>query len=78
MDELQPRKNSKSYLELIQFVKDRPGHDRKYGINNEKAMRELDWRPKNEFKESLKFTIRWYINNQSWWHRILNKKKYAE
>lgn len=78
MDELLPRKNSKSYLELIQFVKDRPGHDRKYGINNEKAMRELDWRPKNEFKDSLAYTIQWYINNQSWWIRVLDKKNFAE
>lgn len=74
LDNLRPRKNLKSYSELIKFVDDRPGHDRKYGINSEKAMRELDWRPKNKFKESIESTIQWYVDNKSWWQEIINNK----
>ena len=74
LDYLRPRKNLKSYSELIKFVDDRPGHDRKYGINSEKAMSELDWRPKNKFKESIESTIQWYVDNKSWWQEIINNK----
>lgn len=72
MDEIKPRKNNKSYDQLIEFVKDRPGHDRKYGINNEKAMRELNWIPKIQFDEAITNTIKWYIDNRSWWQNYLN------
>ena len=72
MDEIKPRKNNKSYDQLIEFVKDRPGHDRKYGINNEKAMRELNWIPKIQFDEAITNTIKWYIDNPSWWQNYLN------
>ena len=72
MDEIQPRKNYKSYKQLIEFVKDRPGHDKKYGINNEKAIRELNWIPKVKFDEAITNTIRWYFDNRSWWKNYLN------
>ena len=72
MDEIKPRKNYKSYKQLIEFVKDRPGHDKKYGINNEKAIRELNWIPKIQFDEAITNTIKWYIDNSSWWQNYLN------
>ena len=72
MDEIKPRKNYKSYKQLIEFVKDRPGHDKKYGINNEKAIRELNWIPKVKFDEAITNTIRWYFDNRSWWKNYLN------
>lgn len=78
MDELQPRNNSKSYLELIHFVNDRPGHDRQYGINNDKAIRELNWNPRTNFIDDLRYTIQWYIDHQSWWDKLLIKKNYEK
>ena len=54
---------------LIQFVKDRPAHDRRYALDVAK-IRGLGWKPKYHFKESLKETINWYLSHQSWWRRI--------
>lgn len=56
--------------ELIEFVKDRPGHDRRYAVDWSKINRELGWKPKHDFDTALKETINWYINNQDWWKRI--------
>ena len=55
---------------LIQFVKDRPGHDRRYALNSEKIKTELGFEPKINFEEGLKRTIKWYQENQSWWKRV--------
>lgn len=55
---------------LIQFVKDRPGHDRRYGIDASKIRNELGWEPKHNFESGIKETIQWYLNNQNWWSRI--------
>jgi dTDP-glucose 4,6-dehydratase len=54
----------------IEFVKDRPGHDRRYAIDWSKINRELGWSPKHTFEEGLKATIDWYKNNTEWWKRI--------
>ncbi|MCK5519778.1 MAG: GDP-mannose 4,6-dehydratase, partial [Candidatus Marinimicrobia bacterium] len=55
---------------LIQYVKDRPGHDRRYAIDAGKIENELSWTPKIEFKTGMKSTINWYIDNQEWWQRV--------
>lgn len=55
---------------LIQFVQDRLGHDRRYGIDATKITNELGWRPKSPFEIGMPKTIRWYLENQSWWKRI--------
>ncbi len=52
--------------ELITFVKDRPGHDLRYAMNISKATRELNWKPKYEFDNGMKETIKWYLENQEW------------
>lgn len=55
---------------LIQFVDDRPGHDRRYGVDATKVMRELRWKPQYTFELGIKETIAWYVNHQTWWERI--------
>ncbi len=54
-------------LSLIRFVKDRPGHDRRYALDCSKICRELCWRPEYDFAAALKETIWWYMNNRGWW-----------
>ncbi|WP_159885957.1 dTDP-glucose 4,6-dehydratase [Paenibacillus puerhi] len=55
---------------LIQYVKDRLGHDRRYGIDAAKITRELGWKPEYHFESGIKATIQWYLDNQDWWQRI--------
>ncbi|AWV36040.1 dTDP-glucose 4,6-dehydratase [Paenibacillus odorifer] len=65
---------------LITYVQDRPGHDRRYGIDPTKIMNELGWKPKHTFETGIKETIQWYLNNREWWTRIQSGEyqKYAE
>lgn len=65
---------------LISFVQDRPGHDRRYGIDPTKIMTELGWEPKHTFETGIQETIRWYLDNQDWWTRIQSGtyQQYAE
>lgn len=56
--------------ELIEFVKDRPGHDRRYAIDPSRIKRELGWTPQMSFEEGIKLTIDWYMNNRQWWESI--------
>lgn len=69
----------------IEYVKDRPGHDRRYAIDFSKIKNELGWEPKVSFEEGLKETIEWYKNNEEWWRNIKSgeyknyyKKQYGE
>ncbi|UYO05148.1 dTDP-glucose 4,6-dehydratase [Paenibacillus sp. PSB04] len=55
---------------LITYVQDRPGHDRRYGIDPTKITQELGWKPKHNFETGIKETIQWYLNNKEWWTRI--------
>lgn len=57
---------------LITFVKDRAGHDLRYAIDPSKIQRELGWEPFTSFDEGIKKTIRWYLDNRSWWEKIIN------
>lgn len=54
----------------IEFVKDRPGHDRKYSVNWTKINKELGWKPEADFEKALEKTIKWYENNPNWWKRV--------
>lgn len=58
----------------IEFVRDRPGHDRRYAIDFSKIKTELSWEPKMTFGEGLKKTIKWYKNNEEWWKKIKSGK----
>ena len=66
LDELKPRADGKSYAEQITFVKDRPGHDRRYAIDASKVGRELGWRPAETFDTGIRKTVQWYLNNPVW------------
>ena len=56
--------------EMIEPVKDRPGHDRRYAINFKKIKKDLGWKPEKDFKDGLKETISWYRQNESWWKKL--------
>ncbi|WP_153147549.1 dTDP-glucose 4,6-dehydratase [Dechloromonas sp. H13] len=66
LDELSPRVDGKPYEEQITYVKDRPGHDRRYAIDASKIERELGWRPAETFDTGIRKTVRWYLDNQAW------------
>lgn len=66
LDELKPHDDGKSYAEQITFVKDRPGHDRRYAIDASKIERELSWRPAETFDTGIRKTVQWYLNNPVW------------
>ena len=66
LDQLRPRPDQKSYSEQITFVKDRPGHDRRYAINASKIANELGWKPKETFESGIQKTVQWYLDHQDW------------
>ena len=66
LDELKPREDGKSYKEQITFVKDRPGHDRRYSIDATKIANELGWKPEETFETGIHKTVHWYLDNQDW------------
>jgi len=57
---------------LIEYVKDRPGHDRRYAIDSSKIQNELGWKPEFEFEQAIENTINWYKQNRNWWERIIS------
>ena len=67
-----PLPGGQARTSLIRFVKDRPGHDRRYAINAGKIRRELGWRPRTVFEEGLKRTISWYLANGQWLQSVLD------
>lgn len=77
LDEMDPRSSNIPHKNLIQFVKDRPGHDRRYAINYNKILNELNWKPKFSLISGLKKTISWYIENQEWIQSICKEKNYS-
>ena len=60
--------------DLIEFVDDRPGHDKRYSIDASKIKREINWKPKYDFTQSLKDTVEWYDKNYSWWEPLIDEK----
>ena len=58
--------------DLIKFVADRPGHDKRYAIDPSKIRKELGWEPTTLFDEGIKLTIRWYLDNRKWWENIIS------
>jgi dTDP-glucose 4,6-dehydratase len=66
LDDLKPKYDGTKYADQITFVKDRPGHDRRYAIDASKLANELGWKPNETFKSGLYKTIEWYLANQDW------------
>jgi len=73
LDRMRPAKDRKSRRQLITFVADRPGHDRRYAIDAGKLEREIGWRAEETFETGLKKTVAWYLDNGSWWQAILDR-----
>ncbi len=66
LDELQPRDDGQPYASQITYVKDRPGHDRRYAIDARKIERELGWKPQETFETGIRKTVQWYLSHQDW------------
>ena len=74
LDKIKPK--SFPYETLINFVKDRPGHDLRYAINPSKVISELGWKPKYQFNQALKLTVLWYLNNIDWCKKVCKNTSY--
>jgi dTDP-glucose 4,6-dehydratase len=72
IDEMQPKLGGNS-RKLITFVKDRPGHDRRYAIDATKIEKELGWVPAHKFEQGIRETVRWYLDNQNWVNTVLKR-----
>ncbi|TRN21555.1 MULTISPECIES: dTDP-glucose 4,6-dehydratase [Vibrio] len=74
LEELVPNKPDgvNLYKDLITYVKDRPGHDVRYAIDAAKIERELGWKPQETFESGIRKTVEWYLNNKTWWSRVLD------
>jgi len=70
LNELRPRADGQPYSAQMTFVKDRPGHDRRYAIDAGKLERELGWRPAETFETGIRKTVEWYLANQAWVHNV--------
>lgn len=70
LDELRPRAGGGSYAEQVAYVKDRPGHDRRYAIDARKIERELGWRPAETFETGIRKTVQWYLAHGDWVQRV--------
>jgi dTDP-glucose 4,6-dehydratase len=66
LDQIKPKTDGKSYSEQITFVKDRPGHDRRYAIDASKIERELHWKPQETFASGIRKTVEWYLDHPNW------------
>ncbi|MEJ1121084.1 dTDP-glucose 4,6-dehydratase [Phyllobacterium sp. CCNWLW109] len=78
LDKKRPRANGGRYRDLISFVSDRPGHDRRYAIDASKIERELGWTPSETFQSGLERTIQWYLDNDWWWQPIRGERYAGE
>ncbi len=72
LDELKPAADGKPYASLIAYVKDRPGHDRRYAIDARKIERELNWTPVETFETGIRKTVAWYLDNLGWVENIVS------
>lgn len=72
LDELKPKPDSTKYADQITYIKDRPGHDRRYAIDATKLEHELGWKPKETFETGIRKTVEWYLMNQKWVNHVVS------
>ena len=72
LDDLQPKIDKSKYSDQITFIKDRPGHDRRYAIDASKLKCELNWQPEESFDTGIFKTVEWYINHQDWVNNVMS------
>ena len=74
LEELAPEKppGVEAYSDLITFVEDRPGHDKRYAIDATKIEKDLGWLPEETFETGLRKTVKWYLENREWWENVLS------
>ena len=72
LDAKRPLPDGRKRESLITYVKDRPGHDRRYAIDSSKLQRELGWKPSHTFEKGIEETVDWYLSNQAWTQRVLD------
>jgi len=73
LDRLKPRANGSPHSDLIEFVKDRPGHDLRYAIDASKLQSELGWKPRHDVQSGLESTVKWYLNHSDWCDSVLKR-----
>lgn len=73
LDKRHPRADGNSYREQIEFVPDRPGHDRRYAIDASKIRDELGWTPEVDFEDGIGRTVDWYLTRRDWWEPLLSE-----
>jgi dTDP-glucose 4,6-dehydratase len=85
LDELVPGSKFRPHFELVKFVEDRPGHDRRYAIDARKLEGELGWRARESFETGLRKTVEWYLTNAAWVEHVTSgayqhwvKQNYSE
>lgn len=74
LDEIKPKVDGKSYFDQVTFIKDRPGHDKRYAIDAKKIQSELNWKAQEPFETGLRKTVLWYLDNQDWVDHIFTGK----
>ncbi len=74
LDEILPDSQYQPHANLISYVQDRPGHDRRYAMDISKIRRELGWTPKHDLASGLRATVEWYLENQAWVEKLANKE----
>ena len=72
LDEMLPESPNRPHEKLIDFVSDRPGHDARYAIDASKMREEFGWKPRRSFEDGLRETVRWFLDNRSWWERVMS------
>jgi dTDP-glucose 4,6-dehydratase len=75
LDRLSPRADGQPYAAQITHVADRPGHDKRYAIDATRIRDELGWEPSETFETGIEKTVRWYLDNKSWWEPILAERQ---
>jgi dTDP-glucose 4,6-dehydratase len=78
LDEFQPASENIPHTRLIQYVTDRPGHDRRYAMNIDKIKRDLGWAPRHSLSDGLRATVEWYLSNSAWMNAIQKQRDYQK